>query len=146
MHVEAGRCRVNSAMPSISVTTGLRMTAPRNATRGCITSRTVTKGVAMSDGFLTVKVAVPLDEYRLLNAGAEEHKRTVAEIIAARITTPRHGGRREGAGRPSAYTPELGSRIAAGRALNMSWPEISRKLGIATTTARDWFKKYETEK
>lgn len=100
----------------------------------------------MTDGYLTVKVTVPIDEYRLLNAEAIKHKRTVAEIIHARITTPRHGGSRPGSGRRSGYTTEMGHRIQAARTLGMSWPEISRKLGISATTARDWLKKFETER
>lgn len=102
--------------------------------------------MVVTDGYLTVKVAVPLDEYRLLNAEAIKHRRTVAEIIQARITTPRHGGSRPNAGLRSGYTTEMGHRIQAARALSMSWPEVSRKLGVSATTARDWLKKFETER
>lgn len=100
----------------------------------------------MTAGYLTVKVQIPLDEYRLLNVEAQKHRKTVAQIITARITTPRHGGSRPGSGLKSGYTTEMGHRIKSGRDLNMSWPEISQKLGVSTTTARDWLTKYENEK
>lgn len=97
------------------------------------------------DGYLPVKVNVPLEDYRRLNAEAEARGLTVAERIAQVLTPPKHGGPRRGSGRRSGYTTRAGEEISAGRRFNQSWAEISRQLGISEHTARTWAGKYETE-
>ena len=97
------------------------------------------------DGFLPVKVMVPLDTYRLLHAEAGRRGVDVADVILQRITPPTHGGARPGSGRRSGYTSRAGEEIAAGRRFNMSWAEVSRRLGISEHTARTWAAKYENE-
>lgn len=97
------------------------------------------------DGYLPVKVMVPLDEYRRLNAEADRRGLDVADVIMQRITPAKRGGARRGSGRPSGYTTKAGEEISADRRFNMSWPEISRQLGISEHTARAWARKYENE-
>lgn len=97
------------------------------------------------DGYLPVRVNVPLDAYGPLHAEASALGVTVAELIVQRITPQRHGGRRAHSGRRSGYTTRAGEEISAGRRFNQSWAEISRQLGISEHTARTWAAKYETE-
>ena len=97
------------------------------------------------DGYLPVKVNIPLDTYRQLNAEAQRRGLDVADVILQRVTPSQHGGRRPGSGRASGYTSRAGEEITAGRRFNQSWPEISRALGISEHTARAWAKKYATE-
>ncbi len=97
------------------------------------------------DGYLPVKVHVPLDDYRHLNARAESEGLTVATLIARMVTLRRFGGGQPGSGRRSGYTTQAGEEIAAGRRFNMSWPEIARQIGVSDRTAREWAKKYEAE-
>lgn len=97
------------------------------------------------DGYLPVKVNVPLDEYRRLNAEAQARGITVGERILQRATPPKHGGARPGSGRRSGYTTRAGEEISAGRRFSMSWAEVSRRLGISEHTARTWASKYENE-
>lgn len=97
------------------------------------------------NGYLPVRVNVPLDEYRRLNAEAERRGVDVADVILQRITPPRHGGHRPNSGRRSGYTTRAGEEITAGRRFNQSWAEISRHLGISEHTARTWAGKYATE-
>lgn len=97
------------------------------------------------DGYLPVKVMVPLDEYRRLNAEAARRGLDVADLILQRITPPKRGGARPRTGRPSGYTTKAGEEITAGRRLVMSWAEIGRQLGISEHTARTWAAKYENE-
>lgn len=97
------------------------------------------------DGYLPVKVNVPLEDYRRLNAEAEARGITVAERIAQVLSPPQHGGRRSGSGLRSGYTAQAGEEITAGRRFNMSWAEIARQLGVSDFTAKAWAAKYETE-
>lgn len=95
------------------------------------------------DGYLPVKVNVPLDLYRRLNAEAKTRDTTVADLIVRRLSP--EGPSNNPKGRPSAYTSAAGEEIAACRRFNMSWPDIERRLGISGRTARDWLAKYKTE-
>ena len=97
------------------------------------------------DGYLPVKVMVPLDTYRVLHAEAARRGVDVSDVILQRITPPTHGGYRPNSGRRSGYTTRAGEEINAGRRFNQSWAEISRHLGISEHTARTWAAKYETE-
>lgn len=104
------------------------------------------------DGYLPVKVNVPLADYRRLNAEAVAQGIDVAERIAQLITVepkpnpiPTIRRHRPGAGRPSAYTSLAGEEITAGRRFGKSWAEIGRQLGIDGHTARTWAAKYENE-
>ena len=100
----------------------------------------------MDDGFLPVKVAVPLAQYKRLYAEATAARMTVAELIMRRASPKKRGGPRPGSGRPSKYTAEVGAGIAEARALSMSWPEISSRFGVAADTARKYLTRYENEK
>ena len=95
------------------------------------------------DGYLPVKVDIPLDLYRRLNAVAETRGITVSEVIVRRLTSKRPSHNPHG--RPSAYTSNAGEEIAAARRFHMSWPDIERRLGISSKTARDWLSRYENE-
>lgn len=104
------------------------------------------------DGYLPVKVNVPLADYRRLSAEADARRITVAERIAQVVTVepkpssiPITRRRRPGAGRPSAYTSLAGEEITDGRRFGKSWAEIGRQLGIDGHTARNWAAKYENE-
>ncbi|WP_350351907.1 hypothetical protein ABS642_00910 [Microbacterium sp. A8/3-1] len=97
------------------------------------------------DGYLQVKVNVPLADYRRLNVEAEARGITVTERIAQVLSPPHHGGRRRGSGLRSGYTTRAGEEITAGRRFNMSWAEIARQLGVSDFTAKAWAAKYETE-
>jgi len=104
------------------------------------------------DGYLPVRVNVPIADYRRLNAEADARGITVAERIAQLVTVepkpqpiPITRRRRPGAGRPSAYTSLAGEEITAGRRFGKSWAEIGRQLGIDGHTARNWAEKYENE-
>lgn len=97
------------------------------------------------DGYLPVKVNVPLDTYRALHIEAVVLGTTVAELIVQRATPPTHGGRRSRAGRRSGYTARAGEEISAARRFNQTWAEIARQLGISEHTARTWAAKYATE-
>lgn len=97
------------------------------------------------DGYLPVKVNVPLEEYRRLNAEAEARGISVAERIAQVLSPPKHGGRRRGSGLRSGYTTSAGEEITAGRRFNMSWAEIARQLGVSDFTAKAWAAKYLNE-
>lgn len=99
----------------------------------------------MTDGFLTVKVNVPLDDYRWLHAEASKAGVQVAELIARRIARPVRRSIPHRPGRPSAYTSRAGEEISAGRRFGSSWREIGRRLGISTRTAREWLAKHENE-
>lgn len=94
------------------------------------------------DGFLPVKVMVPLKDYARLYSEAQASRRTVAEVIAAALTPPEPPKR---SGRPSGYTTKAGEEISAGRRFSMSWPEVADKLGVSVVTARAWLRKYENE-
>lgn len=97
------------------------------------------------DGYLPVRVHLPLDAYRALHIEAEVLGMSVAELVVQRATPPTHGGRRSGAGRRSGYTSRAGEEISAGRRFNQTWAEISRQLGISEHTARTWAARYATE-
>jgi DNA invertase Pin-like site-specific DNA recombinase len=97
------------------------------------------------DGYLQVRVNVPLGDYRRLNAEAEARGITVAERIAQVLCPPQHGGRRKRAGIRSGYSTLAGEEISAGRRFGTTWTEIARQLGISDHTARTWLAKYETE-
>lgn len=97
------------------------------------------------DGYLPVRVNVPLEDYRRLNAEAEARGITIAERIAQTLTPTKHGGARPNSGRRSGYTTRAGEEIAAGRRFNMSWAEIARQLGVSDFTAKAWAAKYENE-
>lgn len=96
------------------------------------------------DGYLPVKVMVPLDEYRRLNAEAQAAGVTVADLIVRRMSPPQPVAPKR-TGRPSGYTTKAGEEITAGRRFVMSWAEIGRQLGISEHTARTWAAKYENE-
>lgn len=96
------------------------------------------------DGFLPVKVIVPLDDYRRLHAEARAAGITVAQRIAQMVTAPPPKPA-SSVGRPSAYTSRQGEEIATDRRFGKSWEEIGRSLGIAGHTAKAWFEKYENE-
>lgn len=96
------------------------------------------------NGYLPVKVAVPLDAYRLLHAEARAAGITVAERIAQKLAAPPAKPRAR-IGRPSAYTHRQGEEIAADRRFGKSYSEIGRQLGIDGHTAKDWHTKYENE-
>ncbi|WP_417555620.1 helix-turn-helix domain-containing protein [Microbacterium sp.] len=101
---------------------------------------------AQVQGFLPVKVNVPLGEYRRLFAEAQERGTTVAELIMHRAVKPKRGGFRAGSGRKSKYMPSVGRRIAEARAAGMTWPKVAAHVGIAIDTARRWLAIYENEK
>lgn len=99
-------------------------------------------------GYLPVKVNIPLDMYRALNAEAVMARVTVADLIRSRITggepskppsPPKRGGYRGG------YTTAAGETIQAGRRFGQTWPVIANDLGIGTGTAQSWLRKYEQE-
>lgn len=96
------------------------------------------------DGYLPVKVNVPLEDYRRLYAEAERAGITVAERIVQKLAPPTAPTPAR-MGRPSAYTSRQGEEIAAGRRFGRSWSEIGQDLGIAAHTARDWHTKYQAE-
>ncbi len=93
------------------------------------------------DGYLPVKVMVPLADYRRLHAQATARGTTVAEIIASRIAD----GRRKNPGRRTDYTPAAGAEITESRRLGKSWNEIGKGLGISHKTAQYWWAKYQRE-
>jgi len=97
-------------------------------------------------GFLPVKVNVPLSEYRRLFAEAQERRVTVGELIMSRAALPKVGGFRAGSGRKSRYQPAVGRVIAEARDQRMSWKRVAAKVGVSMDTARRWFERYETEK
>lgn len=92
------------------------------------------------NGYLPVKVNVPLETYKGLNSIAQRRGITVGALIEVMLTRVEPVKSRTG--RPSDYSPELGAQIAEMRARNMSWVEISVKLGRAQKTVRDWYTKY----
>ncbi|MCT1395646.1 hypothetical protein M4D51_07890 [Microbacterium sp. p3-SID338] len=96
------------------------------------------------DGYLPVKVAVPLDDYRRLYAEARAADITVAERIV-QVLAPPPPRPRARMGRPTAYTSQRGEEIAADRRFGKSWEEIGRQQGISGRTARTWHEKYENE-
>lgn len=96
------------------------------------------------DGYLPVKVNVPIDVYRRLHAEAAAAGINVAQIIARTIAVPvpeRHAP----IGRPSGYTTELGESIAADRRFRVPYTQIAERLGVSDYTVRAWQRKYETE-
>ena len=97
------------------------------------------------DGYLPVKVNVPLEDYRRLYAEAQARGITLAERIGQVLAPPKHGGRRKGPSFRSGYTTTSGEEISAGRRFNVTWTEIARQLGISEPTARSWLRKYENE-
>lgn len=104
------------------------------------------------DGYLPVKVNVPLADYRRLNAEADAQGINVADRIAQIVTlepkpspVPISRRRGPGTGRPSAYTTRAGEEISTDRRFGKSWNEIGRGLGIAGHTAKDWHTKYMNE-
>lgn len=98
------------------------------------------------DGYLPVRVLVPLDQYRLLYAEAESKGVTVADLILHRSRTTRAVSNRTGRqGRPSNYTPRSGEEAVADRRLGKSWAEIGRGLGVNHATAKAWANKYLAE-
>lgn len=96
------------------------------------------------DGYLPVRVNVPLEDYRRLNTEASAAGLTVAEHIL-RSLTPKLTAPPARPGRPSAYTPAVGEEITADRRFGKSWAEIGRCLGIDGHTAKDWHTKYLNE-
>ncbi len=96
-------------------------------------------------GFLPVKVNVPLAEYRRLFAEAQERHLTVAELIMSRAALPKVGGFRPGSGRKSRYQPAVGRLIADARDRGMSWKKAAAKAGVSMDTARRWFERYVRE-
>ncbi len=97
------------------------------------------------DGYLPLRVNVPVDVYRALNIEATVLGTTVAELLVQRATPPTHGGRRSRSGRRSGYTTRAGEEISAARRFNQTWSQISQQLGISEHTARTWAGKYATE-
>lgn len=97
------------------------------------------------DGFMPVKVMVPLADYKRLYAEAQHRGITVAQRIEQVLAPPKHGGRRNGTGYRSGYTPAAGEEISANRRFGVTWRETSRQLGISEPTARTWLRKYENE-
>lgn len=97
------------------------------------------------DGYLPVKVNVPLEDYRRLNAEAEARGITIAERIAQTLTPAKHGGHRPNSGRPSSYTTAAGEEIATDRRFGRSWAEAGEQFGITEKTAKAWADKYATE-
>lgn len=96
------------------------------------------------DGFLPVKVIVPLDAYRQLNAEAARRGIEVGELISIRLAPPDEKPKSR-MGRPSAYTTEAGEEIAADRRFGRSFNDIGRSLGINHSTAKAWLAKYQNE-
>lgn len=95
------------------------------------------------DGYLPVKVNVPLEVYRALNSEARAAGLTVAERITQILTpTPKPKAVR---GRPSGYTSRAGEEIAADRRFGKSYTEIGQQLGIDGHTAKNWHTKYQNE-
>jgi hypothetical protein len=98
------------------------------------------------DGYLPVKVDVPLDDYRRLYAEARVAGITVAQRIAQTLSSPPPAPKpRRRIGRPSAYTSRRGEEIAADRRFGKSWNEIGNRYGIAGHTAKAWHEKYLIE-
>ncbi|CAN7150288.1 hypothetical protein LJR044_002478 [Microbacterium foliorum] len=104
------------------------------------------------DGYLPVKVNVPLADYRRLNAEAVAQGIDVADRIAQIVKleptpspVPITRRRGPGTGRPSAYTSRAGEEIATDRRFGKSWNEIGRGLGIDGHTAKNWHTKYMNE-
>jgi len=95
-------------------------------------------------GDLPVRVNVPLDKYRVMNAEAKRRGIEVGELIAIQLVSPAEKPKSR-MGRPSAYTTEAGEEIAADRRFGRSFADIGRSLGINHSTAKAWLAKYETE-
>lgn len=96
------------------------------------------------DGYLPVKVNVPLEDYRRLYAEALAAGITVAERIGQMLAPPAPK-RPFRMGRPSGYTTQRGEEIAADRRFGKSWEEIGRSFGVSGRTASTWHQKHETE-
>lgn len=97
------------------------------------------------DGYLPVKVNVPLQDYHRLYAEATARGIDVGERIVQVLSPPKHGGRRAGSGIRSGYTTRAGEEITAGRRFGMSWVEVARQQGVSDFTAKAWAAKYENE-
>lgn len=99
---------------------------------------------AIADGYLPVKVMVPLDAYKRLYARASTSGLTVGQLIARSVavapTVPR-----QRIGRPSGYTTAVGESIAADRRFRVPWKAITERLGVSEYTARAWKTKYDRE-
>lgn len=95
------------------------------------------------DGYLPVKVNVPLEDYRRLYAEAHAADITVAERIAQVISPPPKA--RPRSGRPSEYTTEKGEEMVASRRLGKSWAAVGREFGVDHSLAKRWAEKYLNE-
>lgn len=96
------------------------------------------------DGYLPVKVNVPLEAYRRLYAEAFAAGITIAERIAQTLAPPAPAPSAQ-MGRPSGYTPQRGEEIAADRRFGKTWAAIADGLAVSEYTARAWLRKYENE-
>lgn len=95
------------------------------------------------DGYMPVKVNVPLIEYRRMYADAQASGVTVADLIIRRVSPPEPIVQKRG--RPSGYSSKAGEELSSGRRFGMSWVELGRALNIDPSTARAWHIKYENE-
>lgn len=98
----------------------------------------------LDDGFLPVKVVLPMQAYKRLYAEASAAGITIGQLIARTVVVPPPVVRRP-IGRPSGYTSEAGEGIAADRRYRVPWPAIAERLGVSEYTARAWKTKYENE-
>lgn len=96
------------------------------------------------DGYMPVKVNVPLADYRRLYADAQATGVTVVDLILRRVQPPKPTVQKR-TGRPSGYTTKAGEELASGRRFGMSWVELGRELDVDPSTARAWHIKYEHE-
>lgn len=96
------------------------------------------------DGYMPVKVNIPLSEYRRMYADAQAAGITVADLIIRRVSPPKPLAQNR-TGRPSSYTSKAGEELSSGRRLAMSWVDLGRALNIDPSTARAWHMKYENE-
>ncbi|QXE28921.1 MULTISPECIES: hypothetical protein [Microbacterium] len=97
------------------------------------------------DGYLPVKVLVPLDVFATLRAEAEARGITTTQRIAQLLAPTKQGGRRLRSGRHSGYTTAAGEEITTDRRFGRSWAEAGAPFGITEKTAKAWAAKYATE-
>jgi hypothetical protein len=98
----------------------------------------------LDDGFLPVKVVLPMQAYKRLYAEASAAGITIGQLIARTVAVPPPVIRRP-IGRPSGYTSEAGESITADRRYRVPWSAIAERLGVSEYTARAWKTKYENE-
>lgn len=98
----------------------------------------------LDDGFLPVKVLLPIPAYKRLYAEAAAARITIGQLIARTVAVPPPVVRRP-IGRPSGYTSEAGESINADRRYRVPWSAIAERLGVSEYTARAWKTKYENE-